>query len=161
MKKILPLMMAMLLMLSGCSQITDLFKKTETETTVCRKTTDSGDENIDTFVTEVGEDKVLTDTMVYVIDYTSRVESGDYTMDEIDEYFAELKEEYKDEAGMTYDYRIEGNKVYESIFFDYDVVDFAVLVELDFLTTSKNITWISLSSTIDNLEEIGYTCELE
>ena len=136
-------------MLAGCSG------GGETTTTVCTGNI-SGIEIETTF--EANGDQVSTQVSINRTDLSAL----GVTEEDLQPTLDLMGETYEGIAGLSYDYKFEGETLVETITVDYNEADMDVLEEngiVDFGSQDAAIKYISLEDSIEAMEAMGMTCK--
>lgn len=154
MRKVIGLSFVMLAVLCGCS------KEKETKTTTCKK---AGSEESVVFISE--DDKIIhqTETVVMTFDdlgISKEMAQDSSVVDDIyqsyKKFFSSITQGYE----ITYELKIEEEKMIFKHTTDYTLVDMDELRALDFIDQGTS-DFISLEATLPMMQSKGFICELE
>lgn len=144
MKKILPLLSIMVLLLTGC-------QGSEPKITVC--------EGISNGVNVVNTIKYEGKKVNSII-YENSITVDETLIDTVKDAAQTYEASVQGVKGLTYSYKIEGNMLTETTTIDYDLADMEQLASMGMIDASEEgkINFVDYELTINNMTSMNLTC---
>ncbi len=104
------------------------------------------------------QDRMKTSTIESVMDYSKDIGRGKITETDIKNNMEDTKKDYSGIEGVSYEYRVEGTIVTETLITDYTKASMKQLY-FEGMVDTKESEYISMDRTIESYIDDGMRCK--